>query len=197
METTDLAYIEARAELLLKPLSESVEMDYIGEPISQLEHALQCAHWAHKQGADEEVILAALFHDVGHLIDASAPQMEGLGVVNHEGLGRRFLEEHGCSERVGKLVEAHVQAKRYLCFKNPKYYARLSEASKGTLTWQGGPMTSAEANQFESSDDFKTILAIRSWDELAKDPDLEVPPLEAYRSRLINHLAAQQGDQSC
>ena len=97
METTDLAPIEARAELLLKPLSESVEMDYIGEPISQLEHALQCAHWAHKQGADEEVILAALFHDVGHLIDASAPQMEGLGVVNHEGLGRRFLEEHGCS----------------------------------------------------------------------------------------------------
>ena len=56
-------------------------------------------------------------------------------------------------------------------------------------------MTIDEANQFEGSDDFKTILAIRSWDELAKDPDLEVAPLEAYRSRLINHLAAQQGAQ--
>ena len=120
-------------------------MDYIGEPISQLGHALQCAHWAKKQGADDEVILAALFHDIGHLIDASAPQMDGLGVINHEGLGRAFLEEHGCSERVGKLVEAHVQAKRYLCFKNPKYYARLSEASKGTLAWQGGPMSETEA----------------------------------------------------
>ena len=60
-------------------------------------------------------------------------------------LADAFLEEHGCSSRVGKLVEAHVQAKRYLCFKNPKYFARLSDASRGTLAWQGGPMSETEA----------------------------------------------------
>ena len=58
-------------------------------------------------------------------------------------------------------------------------------------------MTNADATHFESSDHFKTILAIRSWDELAKDPDLDVAPLEAYRPRLINHLAGQQGAQQC
>lgn len=196
MKTTDPDRHEVLVERLFQPLQASVDMDYIGEPISQLGHALQCAHWANKQGADDEVILAALFHDVGHLIDASAPQMEGLGVINHEGLGRAFLEEHGCSERVGKLVEAHVQAKRYLCFKNPKYYARLSEASKGTLAWQGGPMSETEAAGFEANSDFKTILAIRSWDELAKDPELEVAPLDAYRPLLLNHLRTQ-GSTSC
>ena len=195
MKTTDTDRHKELAERLFQPLQASVEMDYIGEPISQLGHALQCAHWAKKQGADDEVILAALFrHRPPHRRERSPDGW--LGVINHEGLGRAFLEEHGCSERVGKLVEAHVQAKRYLCFKNPKYYARLSEASKGTLAWQGGPMSETEATGFEASSDFKTGLAIRSWDELAKDPDLEVAPLDAYRPILLNHLQTQ-GSASC
>ena len=197
MNTTDAAATQSSVEVLLAPLRASVDMDYIGEPISQLEHALQCAHWAEKTGADEEVILAALFHDVGHLLDESAPQMDGLGVMEHETLGKVFLETHGCSSRMGRLVESHVQAKRYLCYRHPRYYARLSDASRGTLEWQGGPMSTEEATTFESDPDFKVILALRSWDERAKDPDLQVKQLDAYAPMLANHLEQQEGFPTC
>ena len=161
---------------------------YIGEDISQLDHALQAAAAAQAAQADDECILAALFHDIGHLLPADAPQMDGLGVQDHEALGADFLFEHGVSHRVAKLVRCHVQAKRYLCWKNPAYATRLSPASKGTLAWQGGPMIKAEAEAFEKDPDCKAILALRSWDEMAKDPEAEVAPLLAYRDMLSKHL---------
>jgi predicted HD phosphohydrolase len=179
---------QSNVQSLIEPLHASVNSDYIGEDITQLEHALQCAYWAQKSRAPDEVVLAALFHDVGHLIGGDAPQMDGLGVVDHETLGAQFLIKHGCSKRIGKLVAAHVGAKRYLCHRKPAYYRRLSDASKGTLKWQGGPMTEEEALAFESSPDFKFFLALRSWDELAKDPDANVPQLDSYIPMLTNHL---------
>ena len=179
--------IEKHVEALIEPLAKAVDAEYIGEPISQLAHALQCADWASRKGAPEEVIIACLFHDVGHLIDDAAPQMDGLGVLDHETLGGDFLRSHGIPERVAKLVEAHVSAKRYLCCRKPAYYRRLSPASKGTLEWQGGPMSDAEATAFEQDPDFKYFLALRNWDELAKEPDACVPDLDHYRP-MIAHL---------
>lgn len=180
--------IDQSVQSLVQPLQDSVNAEYIGEEISQLEHALQAAYWAQKTSAPAEVVLAALFHDVGHLIAPEAPQMDGLGVMDHETLGANFLMEHGCSQRMADLVAAHVGAKRYLCHRKPAYYKRLSEASKGTLEFQGGPMSEAEAVTFESSPDFKYFLAIRSWDELAKDPDAQVPNLESYIPMLKQHI---------
>ena len=133
---------------LFEPLASALDEEYIGEAISQLAHALQCAAWAEKHEAPAEVIVACLFHDVGHLVDDDAPQMDGLGVVDHETIGGNFLRRHGLPERVAKLVEAHVGAKRYLCCRKPAYYDRLSRASKGTLEWQGGPMNEDEAAAF-------------------------------------------------
>ena len=143
--------IEQSVAALVAPLVNSESEDYIGEEISQLEHALQAAYWAQKTQAPDEVILAALFHDIGHLIAPDAPQMDGLGVMDHETIGANFLVEHGCSTRMADLVAAHVGAKRYLCHRKPTYYNRLSEASKGTLEFQGGPMNEEEATAFESS----------------------------------------------
>ena len=180
--------IEQSAATLLEPLMESETEDYIGEEISQLEHALQAAYWAQQTKAPDEVILAALFHDIGHLIAPDAPQMDGLGVMDHETIGANFLTSNGCSQRMADLVAAHVAAKRYLCHRKPAYYRKLSQASKGTLEFQGGPMSEAEARAFESSPDFKYFLAIRSWDERAKDPDLQVPPLETYIPMLKKHI---------
>ena len=118
--------------------------------------------------------------------------MEGLGVVNHEGFGRRFLEEHGCSERVGKAGRSTCPSQALSLLQKPEILRAALRGLKGHACLARRPDDETEATTFESSDDFKTILAIRSWDELAKDPDLEVAPLEAYRSRLINHLAAQE-----
>lgn len=177
---------------LIKPLRAAIHDEYIGEDISQLEHALQCAHWAHKNKAPDEVVLAALFHDIGHLIAPDAPQMDGLGVVDHENIGARFLLENGCSTRMAKLVASHVEAKRYLCHRKPAYYKRLSDASKGTLEWQGGPMNEEQAIAFETSPDFKFFLSLRSWDELAKDPDADVPKIDFYVPMLTQHIETQE-----
>ena len=187
---TDRTSTAERARALLEVLEQSADTDYIGEPISQLEHALQAAHLARTAGATDSVILAALFHDVGHLIDAAAPQMDGLGTLNHEKIGATWLLNHGVSKAVADLVESHVAAKRYLCSRNPSYYDRLSSASKGTLAFQGGPMTETEKNAFEQRVDFKDSLALRAWDERAKDPNAQVPSLQSYITMLKKNLDA-------
>ena len=183
---------EGNADLVLSVLEAADRSEYIGEPVSQLEHALQAAHFAGRTAADSELILAALLHDVGHLIAPDAPSMEGLGTVDHEALGAEWLTQIGFSQRVCDIVRGHVSAKRYLCFRKPSYFQRLSDASRGTLAWQGGPMTAAEAAAFEQHPCFKDILAMRQWDEMAKSTELSVAPLETYRSLLIEHLSGEE-----
>src|SRR6187431_1174361 len=116
--------------------------DYIGEPVSQLEHMSQSAQLAMNEGYDDEVILAAFFHDIGHIcvMNNEANSMNGFGVRSHEKIGGDYLREKGFPERVANLVENHVQAKRYLTYRFPEYYAQLSDASKKTLNYQGGIM---------------------------------------------------------
>src|SRR5690606_27755690 len=90
------------------------DSDYIGEPVSQIEHMSQGAERAMAEGFDDEVVLAAFFHDIGHICTASTQNMGGFGVVSHERLGADYLRRAGFSERMARLVEYHVQAKRYL-----------------------------------------------------------------------------------
>ena len=137
--------------------------DYIGEPVSQIEHMSQAAELAIAEGFDDEVVLAAFFHDIGHLCAEGAENMGGYGVVSHERLGADYLREAGFSERMARLVEYHVQAKRYLTFSQPDYYARLSEASRRTLGYQGGVMTADEARVFEQDPLCAVSLRMRHW----------------------------------
>lgn len=188
LNPTDYPSNEARAEVLLNFLADSINTDYIGEPISQLEHALQAAACGLKNQSPDEVVLGALFHDIGHLIAPDAPEMAGLGVINHEGIGAELLLEFGCSTLLADLVRYHVEAKRYLCFKKSHYLKRLSEASLGTLQWQGGPMDAEEAARFEALPHIENILAVRAWDEQAKDPNADVPSLQHYFPILLKHL---------
>lgn len=144
--------------------------DYLGEPVSQLEHMRQAAGLAEAEGYDDEVVLAAFFHDLGHLCahPDEVESMGGIGAVNHETLGADYLRHCGFSERVAMLVESHVQAKRYLTFKLPEYLRQLSPASRATLAVQGGVMTAAEAAAFEQHPDAAIIIRMRRWDDLAK-----------------------------
>ncbi|MBS1510808.1 MAG: HD domain-containing protein [Bacteroidetes bacterium] len=170
--------------------------DYIGEPVSQIEHMCQCAQLAEASGADDELILAAFFHDIGHLCEYAFPEkklthMEGVGLVDHEKLGANYLLSKGFSSRIAKLVQSHVAAKRYLTYHFPEYYDRLSEASKITLGYQGGKMTHDEALQFESDPLFDQYIAIRRWDDQGKTTDQPLPDLSYYRQMIIEHLTQQ------
>lgn len=173
----------------LNGLSAGRERGYIGEPVSQLEHALQCAALARVANAAPEEVLAALFHDIGHLVaPAGAPEMAGLGIMLHEQLGAKWLEELGFKPSVCALVASHVDAKRYLAQRKAGYYAALSDASRGTLAFQGGPMSDGEARTFESDPQFAAKVRLRMWDEAAKIPDYEVPGLDAYESLIREHM---------
>lgn len=157
--------------------------DYIGEPVSQLEHMSQSAQLAMEEGYDDEVVLAAFFHDIGHIcvMQNEANNMGGFGIKSHEKIGADYLRSMGFPERVSKLVENHVQAKRYLTHKYPEYYSQLSEASKKTLEFQGGKMTSEEAQQFEIDPLFEVSIKMRTWDELAKAEKIPVMDLEILK----------------
>lgn len=183
---------EVVVEEVIALLTRSGGDEYFGEAITKLSHAEQCAWCAAQAGADEELILASLLHDVGHLIESDqAIRDERIGVVNHDDLGAMWLRERGFSERLSALVGGHVDAKRYLTATNPAYMQRLSPASKETLVLQGGPMDEASAAAFAAEPDLRDMLRLRSWDEMAKDPAWQGPGIESYRPRLIAHLEAQ------
>lgn len=150
-----------------------------GEGVTQLEHALQCAYFASKATDDPETIVAALLHDIGHVCDQGAEQMGDVGIVDHEGIGATYLARLGFPQKVSELVGAHVTAKRYLVATNPNY--ELSAASAETLRYQGGPMNAEEVAAFERDPLRNEKLRMRSWDEMGKEIDFEVPELESYR----------------
>ncbi len=166
--------------------------DYIGEPVSQIEHMSQAAQLAIDAGFDDEVILAAFFHDIGHICVSRNEEnnMGGYGTKSHEKIGADYLREKGFSERIARLVENHVAAKRYLTFKDPAYYANLSEASKQTLNYQGGKMTPAEAEEFERDPLFEASIQLRKWDELAKETNTPIIDLEKIKAKALNALAS-------
>lgn len=163
--------------------------DYIGEPVSQLEHMSQAAQLAMAEGFDDEVVLAAFFHDIGHLCGQGGENMGGYGVLSHERLGADYLRRAGFSERLVRLVEYHVQAKRYLTFSQPGYYARLSEASRRTLAYQGGVMSAEEALAFEQDPLCAVSLRLRHWDEQAKAVQVPVLDLDLLKVKARQVLA--------
>ncbi|KAI8339129.1 hypothetical protein BC941DRAFT_422156 [Chlamydoabsidia padenii] len=189
------------------------KQDYIGERISQLEHCLQAASQASDAGADDEIILAALLHDIGQfttspeqkpmmcdasLLDELEPgtvngvKQVSVGVTGHERIGAVYLRQLGFSEKVVSLVESHVPVKRYLTAKYPDYYNGLSGASKLSLKYQGGPYTQEQIADFEKDPLYAIKVQIRQWDDAAKVVDLKVPDLEHYRHIAVNHLLQQK-----
>jgi predicted HD phosphohydrolase len=159
---------------------------YGGEPITQLAHGLQCAALAHAEGAAETLILAALFHDLGHLIHPDAEAASAADVdARHERIGATALERL-FGPAVAAPVRGHVSAKRYLA-REAAYRATLSEESTHTLGLQGGPMTDAEAASFMESPGAPEALRLRRWDDAAKIPDAQVPGPRAYAQMVARH----------
>ena len=161
---------------------------YVGESVSQLEHALQAAYHAEQADADDHLITAALLHDIGHLLHKQPEDAADHGIdTRHEQIGQAWLARY-CGPEVTEPVRLHVSAKRYLCATEAEYLAQLSPASMQSLHLQGGPLSSDEVAEFQRHPHFRAAVTLRRWDDLAKVPGLEVPDLDHYRPRLARVL---------
>lgn len=152
---------------------------YLGEAVTQREHALQCAWLAEQAAAPDAWIAAALLHDVGHIV---GPFDDRLPVTDdrHEEAAAAWLARWFGPE-VTEPIRLHVAAKRYLCAVEPGYHDALSPASQHSLRLQGGVFTPAEVAAFEAGPHARAAAAVRRWDDQAKVPGLATPNMEHYR----------------
>jgi len=176
-------------DLLADLFAEQGGSEYLGEPVTQAEHMLQAAAYAEAAGASNALVAAALLHDVGHLFKGdSTGGISGAELMagtdnRHSHTGADWLGAW-FPDAVTEPVRLHVAAKRYLCAVEPDYFDRLSEASVYTLSVQGGPMNADAVAEFENGPYAKDAVALRRWDEAAKNPDLQVPAFDHYRALL-------------
>jgi phosphonate degradation associated HDIG domain protein len=171
-------------DAILGLFQERGDAAYLGEPVSQTEHALQTAWFAEQAGAGSALITAALLHDVGHLLHDLPEDCALAGIDDaHEVRGERWLARYFGPD-VTEPIRLHVAAKRFLCATDPDYLGLLSEASLRSLKLQGGPFTPEEVTQFRQNPHCEAAIALRRFDEQAKVPGLPTPPLEHFRPYL-------------
>jgi predicted HD phosphohydrolase len=172
-------------------LYESRGHEHYGESVTQIEHALQCAALARRDGANSSLIAAALLHDVGHLAaDVQGEHAFDLSSWDdeHEALGARILSPI-LGPNVALPVALHVTAKRWRCTREPDYLDRLSATSRATLRAQGGLLSEEECLRFEEHPGFREALWLRAWDDMGKSPGLEVGTLRDWEP-LVSALAS-------
>ena len=160
---------------------------YSGEPVTQLEHALQTAHLAEQSEASDELVTACLLHDLGHLLSDpgrganDTPSLRGVDdTLQYFALPflRGLLPQATLD-----AVKLHVDAKRYLCFANAAYHDRLSADSKRSLVLQGGVFPAAQAEAFLALPGARDAVQLRQWDDLAKQADWRTPSLAHFLGR--------------
>jgi phosphonate degradation associated HDIG domain protein len=183
-------------EFALRLFKERGDAAYLGEPVSQTEHALQAAWTAEQAGSSAALVAAALLHDIGHLLHNLPEDCALAGIDDaHEERGGRWLSRHFGPDVV-EPVRLHVAAKRFLCASQPAYAERLSAASIRSLHLQGGPFTLDEAAAFREHPHAAAAVQLRRFDEQAKVPGLFTPGLEHFRTYLEAARAARQNQDS-
>ena len=150
--------------------------------VSNATHMRQTAAAAEAAGAEASLVAASLLHDIGHWLRGEPIDAQTVD-DRHESVGASWLEGHFDTD-VTRPIVLHVAAKRYLCAREPDYFANLSRGSVASLALQGGPMSEAEAAAFEADPAHGHAVALRRWDEYGKIPGLRVPGFEHYRPLL-------------
>ncbi len=182
-------------DVLIGLLEQTAQFSY-GEDVSMLDHALQAAASAASDGLDDDLVLAALLHDLGHAVgDAGA-----YGDPDHAAVGARLLGPW-LPATVVDPIRLHVDAKRRMVAGDESYLATLSEASVITLGQQGGPFDDAECARFDRELHAARAIKLRLADDAGKLSDpasagLDVPPLESYRDLIRDALASPPLDPS-
>jgi [1-hydroxy-2-(trimethylamino)ethyl]phosphonate dioxygenase len=162
--------------------------DHYGEGVSQLDHALQCAAFAERDGAAPALVVAALLHDIGHLLHDLPEDVADSGIdTQHESIGSAWLSQHFGPE-VSEPVRMHVAAKRYLAATEAGYFDLLSDASKLSLKLQGGPMSNAEVHAFQAERFFADAVRLRRWDEEGKIVGFKGPSAGHFDSAILTCL---------
>jgi phosphonate degradation associated HDIG domain protein len=159
------------------------EEQYSGEPVTQLEHALQCALLAESEEAGDELVTAALLHDLGHLLHdlGATPTLQGVDDV-HQYRALPFLRGL-FGDAIIDPIKLHVDAKRYLCAVRPGYFAALSDDSRRSLALQGGIFSARQAQAFAAQSGAMQAVRLRVWDDQAKTAGRVTPPLGHYLQR--------------
>ncbi|MGD0239281.1 MAG: hypothetical protein ABSB59_03015 [Streptosporangiaceae bacterium] len=164
--------IDAIAELFAGPGAR----DYLGEAVTIGEHMRQAGARAEASGAAAPLVAAALLHDVGHLRSESD--------ARHGSGGARWLSQW-FGAAVTEPVRLHVEAKRYLCATEAGYFELLSPESVRTLGLQGGPMTPEQAAAFAALPYARDAVAVRRWDDEAKDSAVTPPGFAHFAPLLV------------
>ena len=161
---------------------------YMGEPVSMAQHMEQAAACATSFGASDDLVIAALLHDIGHFVgDFPIDSLEN-GIDNHhEEAGAQFLADY-FPPSVIEPIRLHVAAKRYLCAADDTYLGSLSPASVQSLQVQGGPMNDAQILEFESNPHYREAVKLRIYDDDAKVVGLDIKPVSSYRDKLESLL---------
>lgn len=165
---------------MLRLLIDRGARQYGYEPVTQLEHALQCAMLAERAAEPVALVIAALFHDIGHLVDeADVTRLEAGRDDRHEMRGVAALRRCFTSDVCGP-VALHVAAKRFLCATEPGYLEQLSSASRQSLAVQGGAMRADEVARFRGSRYARAAIRLRSYDDRAKLVSCTTPTPEHF-----------------
>lgn len=147
---------------------------------NQTVHALQAATIAEEEGASAAMIVAALLHDIGRIINPKDRVItDAGGDAKHEEVARTFLEPHFGPD-VTMPIKWHVAAKRYLVATDPTYSKNVSAGSKRSMVGQGGVLDDGEAQAFIEQPYARDGVALRLWDDRAKSPDAQTPPFEHF-----------------
>ena len=153
------------------------------ENATMLAHMMKCARLAEENGYDDEMIVAAFLHDIGHFIEIKAKRI--YKDVDHDRLGALYLQEHGFPCRIASLVSGHIAVKRYLTFTNPAYYNDLPDAGKVSLKHYGGPMNWDEAIVFCKEPLLSRYIQLSEWDDSAKNAKIQVGDEDLWRMKEI------------
>lgn len=161
--------------------SQNSAREYLGEDVTLVEHMLQAGTQAVEDGAEAELIVAALLHDIGHLLIPDALEMQESEIdAHHDEVGFEWISARFPRE-VALPVKLHVAAKRYLVTTNPEYEGQLSAASILTMRLQGGLMSEEELIQYAENEFSEEGIQIRLWDDESKVRDSEHLLLEDFR----------------
>ncbi len=165
-------------------LVETMAEHSYGERVDMLQHSLQTAACASAAGGSDSLVLAALLHDVGHVLGDAGEW----GLPDHAEVGARYLQQWLPPEVV-ETIRLHVAAKRYLVATDPGYLDQLSQASVESLRQQGGAFNVADAKAFALQPHADHAIAVRRHDDDGKVTGLDVRPVERYRPLLEAAIA--------